>query len=224
MRKTSHTRRARSKPRSVLTAAGRKTANRFNKLDRLQQEHGNRTVQRLLRSGYLDAVQRQAPEEEDPRAQEDQQMCEAGGGPQMLSQEGVETVSGVQAKLTLSSPEDALELEAERVATEDSSFHKSVSTSGLGTSFLSQLSVPHVMGMMSSTQRSFHQTINAGRKLQISSNSAARSADSNVIAPEIESRILRSRGAGQPLPAHIQNAMALRTGYDFSAVRVKTDA
>jgi len=225
MRKTSPTRKATSRHnRSHADARKQRAPRAANQFDRLQQQHGNRTVQKLLRSGYLDALQRQAPEEEDPRLQEDQQMCEGGGLPQLLSQEAVQTTSGVQAKLTLSSPNDELELEAERVATEVSGFHKSVSSSGVGTSFLSQLSVPHVMGMMSSTQRSFHRTINAARKLQISSRSAARRREANVIAPEIESRILRSRGTGQPLPTHVQNAMALRTGYDFSAVRVKTDS
>jgi hypothetical protein len=80
------------------------------------------------------------------------------------------------------------------------------------------------MGLTSATQRSFHSTMSAGRKLQIFPNAPARTTEPDTVAPEVESRILQSRGKGQSLPSHMQNAMSLRTGYDFSDVRVKTDS
>jgi hypothetical protein len=175
-------------------------------------------VQKLYQAGYLNAIQRQTseqnPEEEEQRPQEPM-VCEEGPAQ-----------TKIQTKLTLSSPEDLLELEAERVANDVAKLHNAVSTSGLGTSFLSQVSVPRVMGLMSGSQRSFHRTINAGRKLQISPSKAAAQEASGpeAVSPEIERRILQSRGSGQPLPKHVQNAMAISTGYDFSEVRVKTDS
>jgi len=64
MRKTSHTRGTKNKPSALTTGSSRRSANRFNKLDRLQQQHGNRTVQKLLRHFGSSERVRAASEEE----------------------------------------------------------------------------------------------------------------------------------------------------------------
>ncbi|HET6648356.1 MAG TPA: DUF4157 domain-containing protein [Pyrinomonadaceae bacterium] len=214
MRKTSRPRTKNERTGLSSKGAGKQSSHRASsQLDRLQRQHGNRTVQKLYEAGYLNAIQRQAPEEQ-PREEEP-----------MVCEEGPAAQTKIQTKLSLSSPADVQELEAERVANDVAKLHNAVSTSGLGASFLSQVSLPRVMGLMSGGQRSFHRTINAGRQLQISpSRTAQQSGGHEALSPEIERRIMQSRGNGQPLPKHVQNAMAISTGYDFSAVRVKTDS
>ena len=194
------------------TGSDKQTSNRTSELDRLHQQHGNRMVQKLYRAGYLGTAQRQTSEE-DPKNIEEEQVCTPGQMPSIF-----------QPKLKLSSPGDVQEQEAEQVAEEVSTLHTAASTSSVGASFLSDARLTRMIGTMTSTQRSFHRTMSAGRKLQVSPSAKADATEANTIAPDVESRILRSRGAGQPLPSHVQNAMSISTGYDFSAVRVKTDS
>jgi hypothetical protein len=167
----------------------------------LQKTCGNGAVQRMFEGRYSALLQRQAPlEEEEP-------VCG----------------KSLQPKLTLSSPDDACEREAEQVAEEVSTFSHALHSSGLQPSLLSRLSVPRVMGLTGVSPKSFQTTAHSGRKLRIYANTAEGTTEPDTVSPGIESRIMQSRGTGSPLPAHVHNTMSLRTGYDFSSVRVKTD-
>ena len=44
------------------TRAEKQISNRTSELDRLHQQHGNRTVQKLYKAGYLGTAQRQTSE------------------------------------------------------------------------------------------------------------------------------------------------------------------
>lgn len=184
----------------------------------LQRTRGNRAVQRFYETGQLPSLQRQAPVEEE------QPVCTIALQPRPREEEEeLKTKSVLQPKLTVSSPDDAHEREAEQVAEEVSTFAKT-SPGGPQSSLLYQLNVLRVMGLTGTAGRSFQSTTWGGRKLRIFANTAERETEPGTISPGIESRIMQSRGTGRPLPGHVHTAMSLRTGYDFSAVRIKTDA
>lgn len=127
----------------------------------------------------------------------------------------------VQTKLALSSPEDTFEKEAEQVAGEVETLSNTFGSQVLQPSLLS---VSRVMGLTGVSARSMPSTVDSLRKLSISARRDESVPESGTVPPGIESRILQSQGRGQAVPSHVQNMMALRTGRDFSNVRVKTDS
>ena len=187
-----------------------------SRLVQLRRRYGNRAVERLYAARRAGRLQREASDEENGSCTCGRMVRREASG------EDEEPVCrAVQTKLTLSSPEDPSEQEAEQVAQEVTSFHAAAGSAGLDMSLLSRISVPRVMGLGSLTQRSFQSVQSAGRKPRIFAR-AEHGTSEGTVSPEIEARIQQGRGAGQPLPRHVHNLMSLRTGYDFSAVRVKT--
>lgn len=200
-----------------------------SKIAQLQRRYGNQRLQQLVlaRHDALQlageeenggctcgrAVQREmSPDDEEPVCREVQREPEAPGrlpGP-------------LQTKLGVSSPEDAAEIEAEQVAHEVTSFEAGLGSAGLDASLLSRLNVPRVMGIGGVSPMSFQSVPLTSRKPSVFADAAPGASDPETVAPDVEARIMQSRGDGQPLSAHVHNLMSLRTGHDFSAVRVKT--
>lgn len=130
----------------------------------------------------------------------------------------------IHTKLTLSTPSDVSEQEAEAVA-EQVSAHYSVSTlSALQKAVLTAVDVPIVLSLLAAPRSLFsHTTTNDDAKRKQIFTNKLKSND-RTISSGIESRIMQSKGKGSSLPPMIQNIMALQTGYDFSNVKVKNNS
>jgi len=132
-------------------------------------------------------------------------------------------VFGIQKKLTVGSPEDEHELEAERVAERVAASSNSGNPDTLQQPFISR---PKILGLLPFTtiavEKISQNNVNAARRLRIAMTEHKSADPKKTVPATIEQRILQSTGKGNPLPARVRNIMSLHTGYDFSKVRVKT--
>ncbi len=233
----------------------RSNSSLVNRILYLQRTIGNQAVQRLIKSGALQAklrigqpgdkyeqeadrvaeqvmrmpepqVQQQSEEEEEETIQ-----TELNGSIQRLPEEEEEeecVAPKVQEKLTMGSPGDVYEQEADRVA-------EAISTEG-GLSDLSNMNSIQQKILLSLDPSEFggftERTINpiestdtvGSKKLSVNRKQEFPSQGNGSVPASIESRILQSKGGGNPLPQHMQNYMAIQAGYDFGNVRVKADS
>ena len=129
----------------------------------------------------------------------------------------------IDTKLTLSTPSDVSEQEAEAVAEQVSAHYSSGTLSAIQKAVLAAVDVPTVLSLLNAPLSLLSRTTNGGAKRRwiftVKSKSSGR-----TISSAIESRIMQSTGKGSSLPPMVQNIMALQTGYDFSNVRVKTNS
>ena len=232
----------------------RSNSSSVNRILYLQRTIGNQAVQRMVRSGALQAklrigqpgdvyeqeadraanavmmmpepqVQRQAEEEEEPI------QTELNGSIQQLPEEEEEeelVTPKVQEKLTMGSPGDVYEQEADRVA-------EAISTEG-GLSDLSNMT-PVQQKLLSSldpfslgglTERSIRPIVSSdsvgSRKLSVNRKQGLPFQKAGSVPANIERRILRSKGSGSRLSPQMNAYMSIQTGYDFSNVIVKSDS
>ncbi len=110
----------------------------------------------------------------------------------------------VQTKLTIGSPGDKYELEADTMAAK-------------------VMAMPEkAIAPIEPDSRAVQASI---RPKPIADLIAQRSAKRNTIAsPNLESRLASTQGGGSPLPEDVLSFMELRFGADFSSVRVHTDS
>lgn len=197
---------------------------------------------RMISMKDSSSVQRQEPEEEvmprlmyNPRLQsgalpEDE---EEGVQPRLQRQPEAEeeeesAVCRVREKLTVGSPGDVYEQEADRVAEE-------ISSSG-GMSDLSNMTPvqqkllssvdPRALGSLS--KKTIWPIVSkdtvGSKRLTVNRKKEFPRQNSDTVSANIENRILQSKGKGNQLPRPMQNYMAIQAGYDFSNVRVKADS
>ena len=234
----------------------RSNSSPVNRILYLQRTIGNQAVQRMVRSGALQAklrigqpgdvyeqeadrvadavkwmpepqVQQQAEEEEE---EEEPIQTELNGSIQQQPEEEEEeelVTPKVQEKLTMGSPGDVYEQEADQVA-------EAISTEG-GLSDLSNMTSvqqkllssldPRALGGF--TERTIKPMVSTdtvgSKKLSVNRKQELPPQGDGSVPASIEGRILQSKGGGNSLPQHMQNYMAIQAGYDFSNVRVKTD-
>jgi outer membrane protein OmpA-like peptidoglycan-associated protein len=114
------------------------------------------------------------------------------------------TASGqpIQANLSVNAPGDQYEREADQVADE----------------------VMRMPDPAQNIQTSGTLNPTASRLPLISRLQAGDGSGAFEASPEVEERIDQMRGGGQPLPKSERNFFESRMGYDFSSVRVHTDA
>ena len=235
----------------------RSNSSPVNRILYLQRTIGNQAVQRMVRSGALQAklrigqpgdvyeqeadrvanavmmtpepqVQRQLEEEEE---EEEPIQTELNGSIQQLPEEEEEEeliTPKVQEKLTMGSPGDVYEQEADRVAeaisTEGGLFDLSNMTS-VQQKLLSSLDSRALGGLTERTIKPMVSTDTVGsKKLSVNRKQELPLQGDGSVPASIESRIIQSKGKGNPLPQHMQNYMTIQAGYDFSNVRVKADS
>ena len=162
-------------------------------------------------------LQQQAEEEEEP-------VYAKARGSREENAANVTTADKVQTKLTIGSPGDMYEEEADRVAEEVSTFFNSSALSGINQELASRVDVSKVLGMAGVRRSTISSTSDGARGMRIFPNTGTQSAENRAVDPSVEKRIMQSRGKGSPLPAAIRNSVALHTGYEFGNVRVKTDS
>ena len=232
------------------------STDRASALLALQQTHGNQYVQRVvtgiqakLKIGQpgdiyeqeADRVAEQVMQMPEPQVQrqvepeeeeeEEAIQTELNGSIQRQPEEEEEEepiTSRVREKLTMGSPGDVYEQEADRVA-------EAISTEG-GLSDLSNMNSiqqkllssldPRALGGF--TERAIKPMVSTdtvgSKKLSVNRKQEIPPQGDGSVPASIESRILQSKGKGNPLPQHMQNSMAIQAGYDFSNVRVKADS
>lgn len=180
---------------------------------RLQRQYGNRFVQRVVH------LARQV----GSRAQPLPTASDAVAQSQAEEEEEVNKASTIQTKLTLGSPDDVYEQEANQVAEQVVGFYNSDALGELNRPLLAAVDVSTVLGLAGVQKNSITHTAGSARR-RIFTNAATQSAQAQTVDPALEQRIMHSRGRGEALPPAISTSMALQTGYDFSNVRIKTDS
>ncbi|OEU63875.1 MAG: hypothetical protein BBJ57_04170 [Desulfobacterales bacterium PC51MH44] len=236
----------------------RSNSSPVNRILYLQRTIGNQAVQRLIKSGALQAklkigqpgdvyeqeanrvadevmrmpepgVQRQVEVEEEE--EEEPIQTELNGSIQRQPEEEEEeelVTPKVQEKLTMGSPGDVYEQEADQVA-------EAISTEG-GLSDLSNMTPvqqkllssldPRALGGL--TERSIRPIVSSdsvgSRKLSVNRKQGLPFQKDGSVPANIERRILHSKGSGSRLSPQMNAYMSIQTGYDFSNVRVKSDS
>jgi peptidoglycan hydrolase-like protein with peptidoglycan-binding domain len=129
-------------------------------------------------------------------------------------------VSGIQAKLVVGQPGDKYEQEADRVADE-----------------MMRMPEPEVQRQLEEEEEELLQTKPlAGWITHLVQRQGEEEEEEEIfrtkevpgqipeVTPDLESRITTMRSSGKPLPESIRTFFEPRFGYDFSQVRVHTDA
>jgi hypothetical protein len=201
----------------------------LNPIWQLHQTIGNRAVGRMIQARFatgitasnqppISPIQRLCPECEEEQAH----MKPASMQRQELEEE--EPVRGIQAKLTMGSPGDVYEQEAEQVAEQVASFSNSINPDSIQQAFISGADISRLLSLVDAPAQRISQNANGARRLRINLHGGKVAQEDGTVPSSIERRILNGKGNGSPLPAMIRNMMALQTGYDFSNVKVKTDS
>jgi diketogulonate reductase-like aldo/keto reductase len=203
-----------------------------------QQEPVQRQVpeeEELLQGKMMDTVQRQVPEEEEllQGKMMDTVQRQVPEEEELLQGKMMETVPrllnsmSLQAKLTVSNPNDIYEQEADRVA-EDVT--RSIDTPVLRQTpeddeelmqgKLVQRQAPEEEELMQGKFNVQRQTPEEEEELQMQSNQSMAA----TVADDVETRINSARGGGHPLSDEVKNPMEQAFGADFSGVRTHTDS
>jgi len=107
----------------------------------------------------------------------------------------------VQAKLTVSSPDDEYEREADRVA--------DAVTRAPASSVQRQAEEPEE---------------EEGEEEEETVQTKLSESQPNTVSKDLEAGIKAARGSGQPLPDSVRNSLEPQLGHDFSQVHIHTDA
>ncbi|MES0491442.1 MAG: DUF4157 domain-containing protein [Leptospirales bacterium] len=171
----------------------------------------------LIKSLQKNEIRKTGVPEEEPQAKLTQRSDIKEEEPQAKSIQRVEPEEGEpQTKMSMGAPGDVYEKEADSVAEQVSAFYNS---DNLAQRVISRLNVPKVLGLGNKTT-TISRISTSPRRASIFAH--YESGGGGTVAPSVENRIMQSKGSGSPLPSSIRNVMALRTGHDFSSVRVKT--
>jgi hypothetical protein len=131
----------------------------------------------------------------------------------------------VQAKLTVSRPDDVYEQEADRMADEVLRMPEPVLHARPGRPFVQGPSRGHEEGAQ---QKPAEITPLARRRAPVEEEELSRSGETGdetaEVSAGIENRIEALQGGGRPLPQRTRGFMEKRFGADFGGVRVHSDA
>jgi hypothetical protein len=184
-------------------------------VDKLSAKQVNSTDNSLSRQ----IVQGLVPEEEE----EDQTAIQ-----QQNEEEEGEPVCRAQKKLTMGTPGDGYEQEADRIAEEISSEGDLSDLSTITSLQEKRLSSidPLALGGLSgkATTPTLSTDFVGSRKLAVNRKEELPLSEDGSVLDNIERRILQSKGSGNRLSSQMNSYMGIQTGYDFSNVRVKSDS
>jgi hypothetical protein len=192
----------------------------------LQRSHGNRFVQRLLDATVLrrgcGGGGTCADCGKDARAEEPDRPA--------LQQTPPALPAFIQAKLTVSQPGDPCEQEADRVAEDvmrmpDPDTATS-STRSMQPFAIARNSVAREIGHLGRQTEVGDQPAADETELTVDSllSFKEKTGPSHDIGPDLESRIARIRGGGEPMSAELRGFFEPRFGVDFGGVRIHTDS
>ena len=232
--------------RSKVNELSKRASSDVQPIFRLQTMIGNAAVRRLFQSKQSQAKGIQLREDfgavhraydgyqQDENAQTEPSVTrewaqtqgeeeEEEGKAQLQPADEESLAPEIDTKLTLSTPSDVSEQEAEAVAEQVSAHYSSGTLSAIQKAVLAAVDVPTVLSLLNAPLSLLSRTTHGGAKRRwiftVKSKSSGR-----TISSAIESRIMQSKGKGSSLPPMVQNIMSLQTGYDFSNVRVKTNS
>jgi len=221
---------------------------RVQSLTKLQRQYGNRFVQRVIAQNSIqtklkigqpgDIYEHQAdrvaekmmqmPEPQMQRQPEEEEEEELQMVQRQVEDEEEEPVCGVQEKLTMGSPGDVYEQEADRVAEAISSeggLSDLTSMTSIQQELLSSVDPRILGGLTGRTIGPIVSTDSVGsRRLSVNRKQELPLHKDGSISVNTERRILQSKGSGSRLSPQMNSYMGIQTGYDFSNVRVKSDS
>ncbi len=216
-----------------------------SRVDRIMALHktiGNHTIDKMVQAMHVKGtitpnIQRLCPECEEESArtkhvntqlmepEEEEVEMKSTIRRQREEEEEEQSCTGIQEKLTVGSPDDVYEQEADKVAEQVASFSNSGNLNTIQQTLISRLVVSKILGLADGPVEKISQThTNWAGLLRITLKENKPTQETGTVSASIERSILQSKGKGSPLPTMIQNIMTLQTGYDFSNVRVKTDS
>jgi hypothetical protein len=132
-------------------------------------------------------------------------------------------VDTVQTALSMGTPGDPYEQEAEKVSTQVASFYNSIRSDTIQHTLIAGTDITQALGVLDAPVQKISRISNSAAKRLEASLHVQADAPQRDVSPNVEHQITRGKGKGHPLPSLIQNTMAVKTGYNFDNVRVKQD-
>jgi hypothetical protein len=130
----------------------------------------------------------------------------------------------IQTKLTVGTPGDKYEQEADSMAARVMAMPDSAVQQPIQRQTSSQTTAVGLSGQVNSIARVLQRSQGEEEEIQMKSGVQRASDGSQQASPSIESSLANSKGGGSPLPEEVRGFMEPRFNADFSNVRAHTDS